>query len=158
MMHREELDHLALLGGEPQTFAHDLRELPTAVDVRGTSGTCVFTQIVQKQGEFQERLVWGLLIEARQGLETRLVRLGKPLKHLDATQGVLIDCVAMIQIVLDQTSEGIEFGDISAEQTMAMHLTQDRSRMRLRQDTEEQGGGFWTTPDGFISEQGRLGF
>src|SRR5215831_7707881 len=152
MMHREELDHLALLGGEPQAFAHDLREFPTAVDVRGTSGTCVFTQIVQKQREFQERLVWRLLIETRQGLETRLVRLGKALEHLNTTQGVLINGVAMIQIVLDQTGEGIEFGDIGTEQAMAMHLTQDRSRMWLRQDTEEHGGSFWTATDGLIGE------
>jgi hypothetical protein len=30
--------------------------------------------------------------------------------------------------------------------------------MRLRQDTEEHGGSFWTTTDGFIGKQGSLGF
>ena len=158
MVHGKELDHTTLLAREAHTLTHGLGQFPTAVDMRGASGANVFPQIVQQQRKFQQRLIGGLVIETRQGLEERRVRFSQALEHLNTPQGVFIDCVTMVQVVLYQAGKRIKLGDISAKQPVPMHRTQHRSRMRLRQDAKEHGSCFRSTTNALPSKQPRLGF
>src|ERR1051326_5340700 len=80
--------------------------------------------VVQEQSEIKDERVLQVFEQTAIRGQFRIGCLQKRVELIDAKQGVLVGCVSVKELMLDQTSQLTEFRDVAAQKVNAMHQAQ----------------------------------
>ena len=119
----EKDERLALLGRQLQAVRDALGENSARLSVRpGPDG---FAGIVQEQGQIKNERILELLEESSIRDQLRILRPGQSIELVDANQRMFVGGVTVEKLVLNQTGQLAEFGNVASEEIDPVHHTKD---------------------------------
>src|SRR6266566_2327161 len=87
-----------------------------------------FTSIVQKQSQIEYEWIVESLKNFAIGNQLRIIRLRQCIEFVDADQRMFIGCVTMQKLMLHQTRQLAEFGNVSPQKIDSVHHAKDACR------------------------------
>lgn len=120
-------EHAATLGRKLQASRDFLGKHGAGILVIALIGG--FARIMEKKGQIKDGWVFELLEQG--AVTTEFLALGEqdPIELFDTDQSVLVGCVTMVELVLNEAGEGTEFRDVSSKKSKIVHLAQDSSHL-----------------------------